>query len=411
MAGGCIDFVQLLNQDLSTNILSYLDDPADVVRVGSVSRAWRQFVISNGLSKNLCLRLLPEVSHAVPAIEENDIVEPLDVKSTDDMEVEKSTADMEVEKLKKNHRVYAFLAKGLASSVGNCISEVICASSTDNYPEESILNTLEPRDRISDKACYWSSEGESDQGVPETLTYKLTSDLCFINEINIQPFEAYFQYGSPIYSAKAVRFRIGHFTDHYTETDLVDVFEVGHRHIEDDVVWTYTSEYFPMAQENCLQKFKLPQPVFAVGGVLQIELSGRVQQQDVDGLYYVCISHVQILGRSLKEDFDAEFVDFSGKCVLKYIPKPDATGDSNPSAGDVLEDGSGGSTPGPSRLHSFTAGLVQRAGMGFERIFSLRGHGVLIMDDDSNDEDNEDYEDGMNDNLVEAESDAEQAFE
>lgn len=47
---GCIDFVQLLNADLSTNILSYLDDPADVVRVGSVSRVWRQFgesIISN----------------------------------------------------------------------------------------------------------------------------------------------------------------------------------------------------------------------------------------------------------------------------------------------------------------------------------------------------------------------------
>ncbi|KAI3886187.1 hypothetical protein MKX03_010707, partial [Papaver bracteatum] len=40
-------------------------------------------------------------------------------------------------------------------------------------------------------------------------------------------------------------------------------------------------------KENCLQKFKLPEPVFAIGGVLQIEFSGRVQQQDVDELYYV----------------------------------------------------------------------------------------------------------------------------
>ncbi|KAI3964104.1 hypothetical protein MKW92_043384 [Papaver armeniacum] len=400
MAGGCIDFVQLLNHDLSANILSYLDDPADVVRVSSVSRAWRQFVISNGISKNLCLRLLPEVSHAVPAIEENNIVEPLEVKSTD---------DMEVEKLKKNHRVYAFLAQGLASSPGNCISDAICASSTDNYPEESILHTLEPRDRVGERASYWSSEGESDQGVPETLTFKLASKLCFINEISIQPFQAYFQYGFPIYSAKSVRFRVGHFTDQHMETDLVDEFEAGHRHIEDHVVWTYTSEDFPMAQENCLQKFKLPEPVFSVGGVLQIELLGRVQQQEMDGLYYVCVSHVQILGRPLKEDFVAEFVDLSGKCVLKYISKPEAASDSNPSTGDALEDGSGGSTPGPSRLHSFTARLVQRAGMGIERIFSLRGHGVLIMDEDSNDEDDEDYEDVENNNLDEAESDAEQA--
>ncbi|KAI3925774.1 hypothetical protein MKX01_003333 [Papaver californicum] len=384
---GCIDFVQLLNHDLSSNILSYLDDPADVVRVSSVSRAWRQFVISNCISKNLCLRLLPEISHAVSVIEVNNVVEPLEVRSTD---------VMEVEKLKKNHRVYAFLARGLASSLGNIISEAISASSTDNYPEESILNTLEPRDRVGERASYWSSEGDNDPGVPETLTFKLASKLCFITEINIQPFQAYFQYGFPIYSAKAVRFRVGHFTDLNMETDLVDEFEAGHRHVEDHVVWTYTSEDFPMSQENCLQKFKLPEPVFAVGGVLQIELSGRVQQQEMDGLYYVCVSHVQVLGRPLTEAFVAEFVDLSGKCVLKYNPKPDATSDST---GDALEDGNGGSAPGPSRLHSFTARLMQRAGMGFERIFSLRGHGVLIMDNDSNDEEDEDYEDGENDNL------------
>ncbi|MCL7035889.1 hypothetical protein MKW94_009225 [Papaver nudicaule] len=345
-------------------------------------------MISNGISKNLCLRLLPEVSHAVSAIEENNIIEPLE---------DKSTGDMEAEKLKKNNRVYAFLAKGLTASPGNCISEAISASSTDNYPEESILNTLEPRDRIGEnqRASYWSSEGENDPAVPETLTYKLTSKLCFIHEIGIQPFQAFFQYGFPIYSAKAVRFRVGHFTDPDLETDLVDEFEAGHRHIEDHVVWTYTSEDFPMVQENCLQKFKLPKPVLAIGGVLQIELAGRVQQQEMDGLYYVCVSHVQILGRPLTEDFVADFVDLSGKCVLKYNPKPEVTSDPDPSTG-ALEDGSRVTAPGPSRLQSFTASMA--------RIFSLGGHGVLVVD---NDEDDEDYEDGENDHLDN--SDAEQA--
>lgn len=40
-------------------------------------------------------------------------------------------------------------------------------------------------------------------------------------------------------------------------------------------------------QENRLQIFKLPEPVLCVGGFLQIELLGRVQRQDVDGLFYI----------------------------------------------------------------------------------------------------------------------------
>ncbi|RZC72869.1 hypothetical protein C5167_048355 [Papaver somniferum] len=66
-----------------------------------------------------------------------------------------------------------------------------------------------------------------------------------------------------------------------------------------------------MVQEIFLQKFKLPEPVLAVGGLLQIELLGRVQLAS-DYLYYLCVSHVQVVGHPLTSDFAAE------KCVLKY---------------------------------------------------------------------------------------------
>lgn len=42
-----------------------------------------------------------------------------------------------------------------------------------------------------------------------------------------------------------------------------------------------------MKQENRLQKFKLPEPALCIGGILQIELLGRVQKQEMDGLYYI----------------------------------------------------------------------------------------------------------------------------
>ena len=68
----------------------------------------------------------------------------------------------------------------------------ISASSTDNYPEESIANTLEPKEIVSRRASYWSSTGQRNPDVPETLIYKLTSDFCVITEISVQPFQGIF---------------------------------------------------------------------------------------------------------------------------------------------------------------------------------------------------------------------------
>lgn len=96
---------------------------------------------------------------------------------------------------KMDHIVYTSLAHVLDSATkGSCVSEAICASSTDNYPEESIDNTLIQSDRIEQRASYWSSTGQSDAEVPESLVYKLKSSLCLINEIYIQPFQGYFSY-------------------------------------------------------------------------------------------------------------------------------------------------------------------------------------------------------------------------
>ncbi|KAI3836218.1 hypothetical protein MKW92_037054 [Papaver armeniacum] len=231
-------------------------------------------VIASEFSKILCLRLFPETSSVIAAIEENNIIEPSG-------------------------------ARGLAPSLTkDCIFEAISASSTDHYPEEMIHLTLEPTDRVYGRPSYWSSLGESNPEVPETLTYKLVSKLCFITEINIQPFQVFYD-DFPICSAKAVRFRVGHVRDLQLERYLIGDYRAGRRSIEDQVVWTYTSEKFPMVQENCLQNFKLPEPVLAVGGLLQIEL----------------ITHVQVVGRPLRDDFVAELIDQSRKCVLKYNPE------------------------------------------------------------------------------------------
>lgn len=93
--------------------------------------------------------------------------------------------------LKRSHRIHSFLAQGLSPLIRNdCISVAISASSTDNYPTEWIQNTLEARDRFENGASsYWSSGGEIDPSVPETLLYKLLAKLCLVTEIHVQPFE------------------------------------------------------------------------------------------------------------------------------------------------------------------------------------------------------------------------------
>nr|GMC98490.1 F-box protein At4g00755-like [Ipomoea batatas]GMD02227.1 F-box protein At4g00755-like [Ipomoea batatas] len=310
----CGNFIQWLGPDMSMKILACLEDPSDFVRVGAVSSSWRQFVIENGFCKRLCLEMFPEVSGVTDAIEDKNTIDTMEV------ELDKS---VELARLERDHRVYAFLSRGLSPILKkDCILEAICASSTDNYPEESIRNTLVPNDRVGRRASYWSSEGASDPAVPETLTYELATKFCVITEIHVQPFQAYFQFGFPIYSAKAVRFRLGHPKQPMElERNRTDEFGGVKEPFSDKFVWTYTSPEFPMAQDKKLQKFKLPKAVLCVGGILQLELLGRVQRQEMDGLFYICVAHVQVVGRPLLPAFDAEILDQSGKCILKYYPE------------------------------------------------------------------------------------------
>ncbi|KAM3698627.1 hypothetical protein ACJW31_06G201900 [Castanea mollissima] len=304
----CMDFMNRLDLDMSVKVLMHLKDPSDLARVSSVSRSWRDFVIANGLFKQLCLRMFPQLSKVAHVMELNNCgaKEPVEVGSSH---------SMEWESLARDHRVYATLARVCTSfHVRGCISEAISASSTDRYPAETIDNTLLPADIVSQRA-YWSSKGQSNPAVPETLTYKLVSELCVITEIYIRPFEAFFQPGSPIYSARSVRFRMGHpkspndLGSHLLGDSLPSA--------DDTFVWTYTSPEFPMAQESCLQTFRLPEPVLCIGGILQIELLGRVQTQETDGLFYICISHVHVVGRCLSPAFVVENLQPSGTFVLK----------------------------------------------------------------------------------------------
>ncbi|KAF5464182.1 hypothetical protein F2P56_014276 [Juglans regia] len=306
----CMDFLDRIDPDISLKILTYLEDSSDLLRASSVSRSWRHFVIVNGLWKQLCLRMFPQLSRVSHVFELNKL-------STKELVEAGSSYSKEWESLERDDRAYALLARACTSFiVRDCILEAISASSTDNYPEESIDNTLQPADIVARRASYWLTRGQSNPAVTERLTYKLADEFCVITEINIRPFQAYFQSGSPLYLVKAMRFRMGHPKSPMgVGSDLLsDSYPVS---ADEKFIWTYTSQEFPVAQESCLQKYKLPEPVLCVGGILQIELRGRVQRLETGGSLSTRMSYVQVMGRPLSPTFGVEILEPSGKFVLK----------------------------------------------------------------------------------------------
>ncbi|CAL9752477.1 unnamed protein product [Musa acuminata subsp. burmannicoides] len=311
------DFLKWLGTDASTSVITLLDDPADLVRLSAVSWSLRRFVIVNKFCKSLCSRFCPDTLN-FPLVTE--------VSNTSKIAEVGSSSALEWESLEREHRAYALLCHLIVSLEGkrDCIHRAVCASSTDNYPDESIENTLESSDLVDQRPSYWSSGGQYDPGVSESLTYRLTANLCVVREIKIQPFKAFFQPDHPIYSAKFVRFRMDHSrlrqgTDNYEEQQLAS---------DDYDKWTYVSPEFPMEQENVLQSFKLPHPVICVGGMLQIELMGRVQKQAVDGLYYIwcCFFDCPLVAVSISD---------RRRCLLSMAEESEPTQEAD-SAGQLL---------------------------------------------------------------------------
>ncbi|KAL5219031.1 hypothetical protein ABZP36_019715 [Zizania latifolia] len=278
---GC-DFLNWLSPDASACIFRLLDYPADLVRSAAVSRSWRRFVVENNFSKSLCLRICPDIANFTSVEEVSRSVQPPPTA--------KSSRDVELKARERDYRIYSYLAGALVSTKPSmdCILHCIGASSTDNFPEESIDNTLEPNDHVHHQPSYWSSSGHDDSDVPESLMYRLNSDMCIIDEIRVRPFKAYFQLGNPIYSSKEVRFWMGHSKlPHGLEHFVMDEDDNLMAIADENYVWTYTSPEFPMLQENVLQSFKLPHPVLCIGGIVKVELLGRVQKQAVDDRYYI----------------------------------------------------------------------------------------------------------------------------
>ncbi|KAH9604082.1 hypothetical protein KSS87_010422 [Heliosperma pusillum] len=375
------NFLDSLPPDVSCKILTCLDDPGDVVRATSVSRIWRDFVIANGICKRLCLKMFPQLSGIADVVDASIIPEDFAYISRFD----------ELEQLKKEHTVFASLARGLTIvDVVECPSDALSASSTDNYPEEGIHNTLEPRNRIGSRAAYWSSSGQSNPEVPERLTYKLFSDFCVITEINVQPFQAFFQANSPIYSAKAVRFRMGYRKFHYgeEESDLYTEDHGGHtftdeqesrvrlrRALDEVLAKTPPCILERISSKRCVL---LPCALHLVASLIMPRSLGAPFASSKEE-FISRVAHVQILGRPLSPVFSVNPLEPPGRFKLMFNSLAEFSRPRN-----ICEE--------PSEL-SVTPDTMQRHVRGWEQILNMLRGTPWVEVYDSEDEQHDSDED------------------
>lgn len=185
------DLMRKLNDDTVIHVLHYLDTMQDIANATGVCRSWRRFVLEGRLWKGLCLKEFPEVKLFEEVAEFVELDQPRDLYGAG------SSGSSFNANLERDERIYRYLFRELRNepmSDKTCIREAVSASSTDNNPEESIVQTLYPRPRYSDEQTpsYWSSTGQRDVNCPETLTYNLLSQLCVVHEVRIRPFQAFF---------------------------------------------------------------------------------------------------------------------------------------------------------------------------------------------------------------------------
>jgi hypothetical protein len=142
-------------------------------------------VIDNGFCKSLCRRICPEVANFTRAVVVTRSAAPAPGSGSSSRDAGS-----------RDHAVYSRLGGALAAAAADDRPPVDCmilhcigASSTDYFPDETIENTLHPQERVDHRPSYWSSGGQVDPDVPESLTYRLSSDLCVIHEVRVRPFK------------------------------------------------------------------------------------------------------------------------------------------------------------------------------------------------------------------------------
>lgn len=215
-------------------------------------------------------------------------------------------------------------------------AEVMRSSSVDR-PEEEARHVLRPSaERRRERhrfhhPTYWSSSGtlpehahfdptsdvqsaeRRDMDVEgkrcvEWIELRLSTSVAVVEAVQIQAFRAHFQPNSPLYAPDEARI-----------VRLLQMQEVdGHGFAdgsEDRDVWEDQGNWHPVEPIDQVQTWSAGSKEACLGGCVRLELRGKPQKQEADGLHYVCLSRVRLFGRAVRgvrlvKDEDGWRLDF-----------------------------------------------------------------------------------------------------
>ncbi|KAK8938202.1 hypothetical protein KSP40_PGU007870 [Platanthera guangdongensis] len=284
------NLLERLGPDLSAAVLLRMEDPADLVRSASVSHSWRRFVIANRFCKMLCLRMAPEISCFVRAVEAGSFSDHVKVHC-------KCSVQLEI--LESEHKIYAYLGFRLVSLrfLKELTLQPIVFSDTADRMENMQQNIIVRNMNFS----FSSSRRQFLQ------TYKLVADFCVVHEIKVHPIID-ITYSTIMYKPRTLCFRLGHLRDENANHEESP---------EQNYNWTYVSTEFSLAQTVNVQSIKLPRSIICIGGLLQIELMSS--GSPTDELFDKSIPKIEAIGHSLAPTLDVSGIR-TGNLVLMYFP-------------------------------------------------------------------------------------------
>ena len=131
--------------------------------------------------KNMCTNISPIMSDTFSLVTRT---EDLRIDESRNKSLIQEASGPTIQNQRIEAEVYCQLAWELTKPVNrrNRIKRALRASSTDNYPEESIEKTLQPSPKWPNPntPSYWSSKGNIDPQGPETLTYELETPVSLV---------------------------------------------------------------------------------------------------------------------------------------------------------------------------------------------------------------------------------------
>lgn len=301
-----------LQDGLLAHCLSFLD-AKDLSLVELVCSRFKCCIQEGKLWAAKCSDLFPELAHMLEDIDTTDL--------------EREWPSYRGKRTRQLNAACKRLFSSLAASSEPARYSLICdpvAASSIDQEEEGVGKTLSPAVRGRNTLfCYWSSSGSENENSNEFVAYRLCHPLCVVSSVQVRPFRAWFQGGSPIYAPKQVSVGLGgihlpplsspatqpygmgkdptgaiHFNASRFRVLAEERRKGDDRHDDKDssnsklkfrkntIDWMTLTAQYPIQQEDRLQTVNLASRALTVGGYFQLNLHGRTQRQEADDRYY-----------------------------------------------------------------------------------------------------------------------------